>query len=266
MPYPLTTYYQFFLFLLVLPQESTTNYLDSYAMEQSITFHFNEGDSVNKSLWFTNSQDNRVIIKDSTSYKNHITKNPNGRLIDLSTIANIKVDLRYASENNFLHKKLYTENAKPYLSKKAFAALQKVATTCAKDGFGIWVWDAYRPFQTTKLIWEEVQDERYAASPTEGSGHNRGLSIDLTLYDLNSQKPLLMPTDFDDFSENAHQGNAKCLPEAARNRDYLKNLMERNGFKALQTEWWHFSMPGSKDSFPLMDLSFALLENLSLRN
>ena len=68
-------------------------------------------------------------------------------------------------------------------------------------GLGLLIFDAYRPYHVTQLMWKKIGDPRYVADPSKGSGHNRGIAIDLTLIKLRDKEPLPMPTGFDNFSD-----------------------------------------------------------------
>ena len=112
-------------------------------------------------------------------------------------------------------------------------------------------------------MWKVVPDSRYAANPAEGSGHNRGASVDLTLYNLKTGKDLLMPTSFDDFTIKAHHNYMELDGIAIVNRSVLKNVMVKYGFVSLPTEWWHYSLPNAAKKFYLMDLDFDQLKNIA---
>lgn len=185
-------------------------------------------------------------------------------LVDLTKyIPHIKLDIRYATSNNFTHQKLYPR-AVAYLKLPAARALKEVQLELEKRGLGLLIFDGYRPFSVTQKMWEIVPDERYAANPAKGSGHNRGIAVDLSLYNLKTGKALEMPTDFDDFTEKAHQSFPLKDTLVANNRKLLRDVMERHGFVNLTTEWWHFYLKDVKDikdlkgsqQYPLMNVEF----------
>lgn len=148
-------------------------------------------------------------------------------------------ELRYASPYNFLGRTLYSE-LKPRLRCPVALALQQVQQDLAAEGLGLMVWDAYRPLAVQQAMWDAIRDPRYVSDPSVNAGrHTRGTAVDVTLVDRRG-KPLTMPTDYDDFSEAAHV-NAKGTPATAeRNARHLREAMERRGFMAFPTEWWHF--------------------------
>jgi len=106
-----------------------------------------------------------------------------------------------------------------------------------------------------------VKDNRYAADPKNGSGHNRGTSVDLTIINLQTKKELDMGTGFDNFSDTAGHEFKKLSPNILQNRKLLKRIMQKNKFKSLSTEWWHYSFGNSKN-FELLDVSFDALQKL----
>lgn len=154
---------------------------------------------------------------------------------------NIRVEMRYASTDNFTGRTLYPA-AECLLCEPAAHRLDRVQRKLEKRGLGLKVWDCYRPISVQRKLWEVVPDPRYVADPKTGSRHNRGASVDLTLVDRDGNE-LEMPTAFDDFSERAHR-NFNDLPAAAlKNREILREAMESEGFIGLPTEWWHFDDP-----------------------
>lgn len=158
-----------------------------------------------------------------------------------TAIPSVVYDLRYATKNNFTGKKLYKQGDKTFLRTAVVTALQKVAEELLATGYSLKIWDAYRPYSVTKKMWDLIGDERYVADPAKGSGHNRGLAVDLTLMKDGSE--VNMGTGFDNFSDTAHH-NFKNLPqEVLQNRLLLRTAMEKHGFTALATEWWHYSFP-----------------------
>lgn len=187
----------------------------------------------------------------------------NKMMLDVKkAIPTIVLDLRYATKNNFMHHPLYPQITTTYLRLPAIRALQKIATELRKANLGIKIFDTYRPYSVTEKMWEEVKDSRYAADPAKGSGHNRGIAVDLTLIDLQSGKELPMGTGFDNFSDTAHH-DFKSLPvDILQNRLLLKNIMVKYGFVSLDTEWWHYNLPNA-DSYELLNIPFIDLKKIN---
>jgi D-alanyl-D-alanine dipeptidase len=189
------------------------------------------------------------------------TKAQKNEMIELkSMIPDIQYDLKYATKNNFTGKRMYpSATNQTYLVKDAALALQKVAAALKSMNLGIWVWDAYRPYRATVKFWKLIHDERYVANPSKGSGHNRGIAIDMSIYQLSDGKLIEMPTGFDNFSDSAHHGFMQLAENKIQNRALLKSLMEKHGFRSFDSEWWHYSWPNDKN-YEVLNLSFKQLE------
>jgi D-alanyl-D-alanine dipeptidase len=148
-------------------------------------------------------------------------------------IPSLKLDMKYATTDNFTHMKLY-DSPKALLRRGSAEKLKKVAEEVAKKGLLLKIWDAYRSPGAQFKMWNLVPNTRYVANPYKGySNHSRGSAIDLTLVDLEG-KEIGMPTGFDDFTSAAARNNENA------NAKYLETIMIRFGFKPLATEWWHF--------------------------
>jgi D-alanyl-D-alanine dipeptidase len=187
-------------------------------------------------------------------------------MIDLqSFIPNIRLDLKYSTDQNFMHQKLYPAITTTFLRKPAAEKLKKIVNELKSRNLNLKIFDAYRPYSITEKMWEKVKDDRYAADPSKGSGHNRGAAVDLTLIDATTGEELPMGTGFDNFSDTAHSDFKNLSPEILNNRRLLKTIMEKYGFKQLSTEWWHFYLPNSS-SFELLDISFSGLKKLAVKD
>ena len=125
-------------------------------------------------------------------------------------------------------------------------------------GYRLKIWDAYRPPSAQRTLWEVVADPSFVANPEKGSIHTRGAAVDVTLVDDEGNE-LPMPTGFDDFSEKAAIDYDGCTEDEAKNRDLLAEVMVRNGFVQIQSEWWHFADSQAKD-YPLLDVEFEDIE------
>ncbi|MDE3234659.1 MAG: M15 family metallopeptidase [Bacteroidota bacterium] len=195
------------------------------------------------------------------AYLQALQQDPNEKMIDIKQyIPSISLDLKYATKNNFTHKRMYSANTSTtFLRKPAANALLAVQKELNNKGLGLKIFDAYRPFSVTLKFWDLIHDERYVANPSKGSGHNRGTAVDLTLIELNSKHELDMGTGFDNFSDSAHHSFTKFSENILHNRLLLQETMEKYGFKKLDTEWWHYSWPRQ---FSVLNLSFTDLQKL----
>lgn len=163
-------------------------------------------------------------------------------LIELTTLSSsIKLDIRYATADNFVGRPVYTE-ARAFLQRPAADALTRVHRLLKKDGLGLVIFDGYRPWAITRLFWEVTPDDKrkFVADPAKGSKHNRGCAVDLSLYDLKTGRLLPMPSEFDEFTEKASPNYTGGTPEERANRDKLRRMMEAEGFTVNPNEWWHF--------------------------
>lgn len=161
------------------------------------------------------------------------------RLVDIHSInPRIELDIRYATPNNFTRQRLYSQ-ARCLLRSPIAADLSRVQTSLESQGFGLKVYDCYRPLTVQRQMWQIMPDSRYVANPAVGSRHNRGSAVDVTLVDREG-RALEMPTEFDDFSERAHLDYQGGSAQSRRHRQILQQAMTQQGFMALSTEWWHF--------------------------
>jgi D-alanyl-D-alanine dipeptidase len=153
----------------------------------------------------------------------------------------LKLDVRYATANNFLRAPVYPD-ARVFLQRPAAEAVVRAHQSLRAQGLGLMLFDGYRPWYVTQLFWDATPAELrgFVADPAVGSRHNRGCAIDLTLYDLATGAAVAMPSDYDDFSERAHPDYAGGTPGQRAMRDLLRRTMEAEGFTVNSTEWWHF--------------------------
>lgn len=192
------------------------------------------------------------------AYRALVQKDSSMALVPLQrAVPGIRLDIRYATTRNFMGQPVYGQAA-AYLSLPAARALQGVQEELAALGYGLKVFDAYRPYAVTVAFYEKVRDTVFVASPYRGSRHNRGCAVDLTLVHLPTGRELPMPTGFDDFSPRAHTDYGRLPKKVKRNRELLKRVMTRHGFAPYPDEWWHFDYRGWQ-SHPLLDLSFEQL-------
>jgi D-alanyl-D-alanine dipeptidase len=179
-------------------------------------------------------------------------------LVELITLdSTIKLDIRYATDDNFVGKTVYPE-ARAFLQKPAAKALLRVHKKLKKQGLGLLIFDGYRPWAITKLFWEVTSEDKrkFVANPEKGSKHNRGCAVDLSIYDLKSGLPVEMPSGYDEFTERASPDYAGGTQKERDNRDRLRKLMQDEGFTVNANEWWHFDYKNWED-YAIYDISFA---------
>lgn len=163
-------------------------------------------------------------------------------------IPQIRLELAYATVDNFTGKRIY-EFTDAYLRYGTVKKLATAAEILLQEGYGLVIWDGYRPIYAQERLWEICPDPTYVSKPGTGSqSHCRGIAVDITLYDIATGALLEMPSGFDDFSDHADRDYSDCSAEAAKNALLLENTMELCGFKPYSAEWWHFS---DTDSYPV---------------
>ena len=163
-------------------------------------------------------------------------------LVELKNIdKTINYDIRYASTNNFMSNKFYTR-AEAYLQRPAAQALGRVNKKLKTKGYGLLIHDAYRPWYVTKMFWDATPLDKkiFVANPENGSRHNRGCAIDLTLYDLKSGKVIEMVGGYDEMTERSYPNYYGGTTEQRWHRKLLRDVMESEGFNVYEFEWWHF--------------------------
>jgi D-alanyl-D-alanine dipeptidase len=194
-------------------------------------------------------------------YKASIKTDPNKELINLEKfVPGLVLDIRYATTNNFTGEQIYNL-ARAYARKPVAESLRKIQADLKKEGLGIKIFDAYRPYKATVKFYEVYHDTTYVASPYRGSRHNRGCALDLTVVDLKTGKELQMPTGFDSFEKAAWPTTPVADPQIRKNRTLLINAMEKHGFKVNGSEWWHYDFIGWK-KYEVLDIDFEELEQI----
>lgn len=180
------------------------------------------------------------------------------RLVELTTLDNtIKLDIRYATGDNFVGRPVYPE-ARAFLQRPAAKAVVAVHRKLKKKGLGLVIFDGYRPWTITKLFWDVVPEDKrkFVADPAKGSKHNRGCAVDLSIYDLKTGALVEMPSGYDEFTERASPNYTGGTDAQRANRDLLRKLMEDEGFSVNPNEWWHFDYKNWQD-YAIYDISFA---------
>jgi D-alanyl-D-alanine dipeptidase len=182
-------------------------------------------------------------------------------LVDLTTVdPGIKLDIRYASSNNFIGFPLY-ERPAAYLQRPAAEALGRVERALAPKGFGLLIHDAYRPWFVTKMFWDATPESShvFVADPSQGSRHNRGCAVDLTLYDLKSGRAVEMTGGYDEMSPRSYADYVGGTSRQRSLRELLRHEMEAQGFVVYPQEWWHFDYKDWND-YAVGNATFAELK------
>jgi zinc D-Ala-D-Ala dipeptidase len=168
----------------------------------------------------------------------------------------IKLDIRYATTNNFLGTPVYTQ-ARAFLQRPAAEALLRAHRQLQGQGYGLLIHDGYRPWYVTKIFWDVTPDDKkiFVANPSEGSKHNRGCAVDLSLYDLKTGKEVKMPSGYDEMTDRAFADYEGGTPEERARRALLRQALEKQDFKVNPKEWWHFDYTDWKQ-YPILNVKF----------
>jgi zinc D-Ala-D-Ala dipeptidase len=199
-----------------------------------------------------------VVVSSYTQYQNSIKSNPKNELVEIKkAIPSIRLDIRYATKNNFMRQVMYKQ-PRAFARKPVVESLKKIQIALNKKGYGLKIFDGYRPYAITVEFYKKASDKNFVANPAKGSKHNRGCAVDLTLINLKTGKELLMPTPYDSFSAAAAAKYDNVSPEAKKNRDFLIGIMAKYRMNVLENEWWHYDFSDWK-SYDLMDIPFEKL-------
>jgi D-alanyl-D-alanine dipeptidase len=169
----------------------------------------------------------------------------------------IKLDIRYAGSNNFLGRPVYKE-ARAFLQRPAAEALVRAHRALKKQGYGLIIHDGYRPWSVTKIFWDATPEDKkqFVADPSQGSRHNRGCAVDLSIFQLKTSKTVEMPSAYDEMSERSHINYQGGSESSRRVRDILRAAMEAEGFAVYEPEWWHYDYKDWKE-YPVLNVSFS---------
>jgi len=163
-------------------------------------------------------------------------------LVDVAKLdPRIKLEIRYATTDNFLSTPVYS-SARAFLQRPAAEALLAAQRDLVQQGYGLLIFDAYRPWYVTKMFWDATPPDKhqFVADPSQGSRHNRGCAVDLSIYDLATGREIPMTGVYDEMSERSYPTYSGGTPEQRAHRDLLRAAMEKQGFAVYETEWWHF--------------------------
>lgn len=178
-------------------------------------------------------------------------------LVELAPLDSaIHLDIRYATTNDFLGTAVYTQ-ARAFMQRPAAEALVRALRKLQPLGYGLLIHDAYRPWYVTKIFWDATPPEGkiFVADPSQGSRHNRGCAVDLTLYDLATGKPIEMPGTYDEMSPRSFPDYPGGTSLQRWHRDLLRRAMESEGFTVYEHEWWHFDYKDWHE-YPILNIKF----------
>lgn len=199
-----------------------------------------------------------MVVSSYNQYLASIKTNPNNELVEIKkAIPNIKLDIRYATKNNFMKQVMYKQ-ARAFARKPVVESLKKIQRELNKKGYGLKIFDGYRPYAITVEFYKKASDKNFVANPAKGSKHNRGCAVDLTLIDLKTGKEVAMATPYDSFSAAAAANYEPVSAEVKKNRDLLMATMKKYQLNVLDNEWWHFDFSGWQQ-YDLMDIPFEKL-------
>ncbi len=181
-------------------------------------------------------------------------------LVELSTLdPTIKYDIRYATTNNFMSTAFYSQS-RALMQRPAAEAAVRAHRALKAHGYGLLIHDAYRPWAVTKMFWEATPEPQrvFVADPSQGSRHNRGCAVDLTLYDLATGQPVPMVGGYDEFSDRSYPDYPGGTALQRWHRELLRRIMEAENFTVYEAEWWHFDFNSWRD-YPILNLPFEKL-------
>jgi D-alanyl-D-alanine dipeptidase len=181
-------------------------------------------------------------------------------LVDLAGLdPRIKLDIRYATADNFLSTPVYS-SARAFLQRPAAEALLRAHRELLKQGYGLLIFDAYRPWYVTRIFWDATPPDKheFVANPADGSRHNRGCAVDLSLYDLKTGREIQMTGVYDEMSERSYPNYAGGTAVERAHRQLLRSEMEKQGFTVYETEWWHYDYQDWK-SYAIQNVPFEAI-------
>jgi D-alanyl-D-alanine dipeptidase len=183
-------------------------------------------------------------------------------LVELTRLdPSIRLEIRYATTNNFLGTIFYSE-ARAFMQRPAAEAVARVNRKLKSEGYGLLVHDAYRPWYVTKVFWDAtpVDKKVFVADPAKGSRHNRGCAVDLTLYDLKTKKAVEMVSTYDETTARAYPDYPGGTSLQRWHRKLLREAMESEGFTVYEAEWWHFDYQDWQ-KYPIGNVTFEQIRN-----
>ncbi|PZV79698.1 D-alanyl-D-alanine dipeptidase [Algoriphagus aquaeductus] len=200
------------------------------------------------------------LLSNLEDYRQSVALDSNKRMVEISDfVPNAVLDIKYSSTENVFYTQLYPK-AIALTRLPVAKALAEAQKEFNRHGVGLKIYDGYRPYAVTVQMFDILPDTVYMGLPWQGSKHNRGIAIDLTLIDLNTGKELKMPTPFDALVYASHPEFKKLPEDVLQNRELLKSVMKKHGFAVDPVEWWHYNYLDASRTFELMDIPIDEME------
>jgi D-alanyl-D-alanine dipeptidase len=174
----------------------------------------------------------------------------------------LHLDIRYATPNNFLGRPVYTE-ARAFLQRPAAESLIRANKKLHEQGYGLLIFDGYRPWAVTKIFWDATPADKkiFVADPKEGSRHNRGCAVDLSMFDLKTGKEVEMTGAYDEMSDRSSIKYTGGTDDQRKRRDLLRSAMESEGFAVYEPEWWHYDYKDWQ-KYPILNIPFSDIKTI----
>ncbi len=174
----------------------------------------------------------------------------------------LHLDIRYATANNFLGRPVYTE-ARAFLQRPAAEGLIRANQKLHEQGYGLLIFDGYRPWAVTKIFWDATPADKkiFVADPKTGSRHNRGCAVDLSMFDLKTGKEVEMTGAYDEMTDRSSIKYTGGTEDQRKRRDLLRSAMESEGFAVYEPEWWHYDYKDWKQ-YPILNIPFSDIKTI----
>lgn len=199
------------------------------------------------------------LITTLEEFRTSVALDSNKRMVNIADyVPKVILDIKYASKENVFYTQLYPRAIA--LTRLPLAkALAKAQQEFNEMGLGLKIYDGYRPYSVTVQMFDILPDTVYMGLPWQGSKHNRGIALDLTLIDLKTGNELKMPTPFDALVYASHPEFMKLSENIISNREILKSVLKKHGFTVDPVEWWHFNFKEAS-AYELLDIPIELME------
>ncbi|MCI0441830.1 M15 family metallopeptidase [bacterium] len=174
----------------------------------------------------------------------------------------LHLDIRYATANNFLGRPVYKE-ARAFLQRPAAESLIRANQKLHEQGYGLLIFDGYRPWAVTKIFWDATPADKkiFVADPKTGSRHNRGCAVDLSMFDLKTGLEVEMTGAYDEMTDRSSIHYTGGTEDQRKRRDLLRSAMESEGFAVYEPEWWHYDYKDWK-KYPILNIPFSDIKTI----